>query len=129
MRFRVEWSHRGREQHGRGSGGSSLLDKAQHRFVFPAGPSLYLAGPDVLHPGVADRAIVVEQNPDDEAFIVLPVSCRGTAAFRWHRGSLRKFLRPLAPAVDTSARSGAVPGNGCLPGRVPSPICTLGAGP
>src|SRR5580704_13396179 len=96
MRFRVEWSHRCREQHGRGSGGSSLLDKAQHRFVFPAGPSLYLAGPDVLHPGVADRAIVVEQNPDDEAFIVLPVSCRGTAAFRWHRGSLRKFASPDA---------------------------------
>src|SRR5580704_14399805 len=107
MRLRVEWPYWRREQPDGGSGGSSLLDKAQHRFVLPAGPSLYLAGPDMLHPGVADRAIVVEKNADDETLVVLPVSCRRTAAFRWHRGSFRKFLRPLAPAVDIPERSGA----------------------
>src|SRR6516165_626432 len=104
MRLRIEWPYWRGEQHGRGSGGSSLLDKAQHGVVLPAGPSLHLAGPDVLHPGVADRAIVVEQNADDEAFVVLPVSCRGAAPFPWHRGSSRKFLGPLAPVVDTSPK-------------------------
>src|SRR5215831_11951164 len=104
MRLRVERPYRRGEQSGRGSGGSSLLDEAQHRVVLPAGPSFHLAGPDVLHPGVADRAIVVEQNADHEAFVVLPVSCRRTAALRWHRSSLRKFLSPVAPAVDTSPK-------------------------
>src|SRR5215472_144323 len=104
MRLRAERPYRCREQHGRGSGGSSLLDKAQHRVVLPAGPSPHLAGPDALHPGVTDRAIVVEQNADDEAFVVLPVSDRRTAAYRWHRDSLRKFLCPVAPAVDTSPK-------------------------
>src|SRR5215468_10705946 len=101
MRLRVERPYRRGEQSGRGSGGSSLPDKAQHRVVLPAGPSLHLAGPDVLHPGVADRVIVVEQNADDEAFVVLPVSCGRTAVFRWHRDSPCKFLSPAAPAVDT----------------------------
>src|SRR5690348_15554211 len=77
MRLHVEWPYRRREQHGRGSGGGSLLDEAQHRVVLPAGPSLHLAGPDVLHPGVADRAIVVEQNADDEAFVVCPFPAAG----------------------------------------------------
>src|SRR5215813_6107639 len=104
MRLRVEWSYRRREQHGRGSVDRSILDEAQHRAVLPADPSLHLAGSDVLHPGVVDRAIVVEQNADDEAFVVLPVSSRRTVAFRWHRGSLRKSLRPVTPAVDTSPK-------------------------
>src|SRR5215469_1073332 len=122
MRLRAERPYRCREQHGRGSGGSSLLDKAQHRVVLPAGPSPHLAGPDVLHPGVTDRAVVVEQNADDEAFVMLPVSCRRTAAFRWHRGSLRKSLRPVTPAVDTSPKERRG-------GNAPSLICTLGPGP
>jgi hypothetical protein len=81
-------------------GSSSLLDKAQHRAMLPAGPSLHLAGPDVLHPGVADRAIVVQQNADDEAFVVLPVSCRGTV-FRWHRDSPLPPLAAPAVSLDT----------------------------
>src|SRR5689334_18153280 len=101
MRLRVEWSYWRCEQHGSGSGGRSRLDKAQHRAVLPAGPSLHLAGSDVLHPGVVDRAIVVEQNADDEALVVLPVSCRRTVAFRWHRGPPCTFLSAVAPAVDT----------------------------
>src|SRR5690242_10638106 len=108
MRLRVEWSYRRCEQHGKGSGGRSLLDKAQHLAVLPAGPSPHLAGSDVFHPGVVDRAIVVEQNADHEALVVLPVSCRRTVAFRWHRGSPRKFLSPVAPVVDRSiGRRGA----------------------
>src|SRR6516164_11126081 len=104
MRLHVDWPCRRRERHGRGSEGISLLDKAQHRVVLPAGPSPHLAGPDALHPRVTDRAVLVDQNADDEAFIVLPVSCRRAAAFRWHRGSLRNLLYPVAPAVDTSPK-------------------------
>src|SRR6516162_3584583 len=110
MRLCIEWPYRRREQNGRGRGRTSLFDEAQHRVVLPAGPSLHVARPDVLHPGVADRTIVVEQDADDEAFVVLSVCYCRTVVIRWHGDSPSRWRARPPPRTRSISHLNSWPG-------------------